>query len=59
MKTLIAKALPFETDAVSIAALQQHDFILGILARINVAASRRPRPLAADSVVTLLGTPGL
>ena len=59
MKILIAEALPLETGAVSTAALQKHDFILAILARINVAAARRPRPLTANSVGTQPGTPRL
>ena len=59
MKILIAEALPLETGAVSIAALQKHDFSLAILARINVAASRRPRPLSTNSIVTQPGTPRL
>ena len=59
MKTLIAEALPLETGAVSLASLQEHDFILAILARINVAAARRPRPLTANSVGTLPDTPRL
>ena len=59
MKILLAAAFPLETGAVSLASLQEHDFILAILARINGAAARRPRPLTANSVGTLPDTPRL
>ena len=59
MKILIAEALLFETGAASITALQERDIIRAVLTRVHVATSRGPRPLAANSVVTLTGTPGL
>ncbi|MGC8520892.1 MAG: hypothetical protein ACP5PN_03385 [Steroidobacteraceae bacterium] len=59
MNILIAAGLALETGTSSIAALQEHDFILGMLGRINVATARRPRPLAANSLGTLPDTPGL
>ena len=59
MKILVAAAFPLETGAVSIAARQERNFILGILARINVDTGQRPRPLAANSGGTLPDTPRL
>ena len=59
MKILIAEALLFETGAASITALQERDIIRAVLTRVHVATSRGPRPLAANSVVTLIGAPRL
>ena len=56
MKFLIAEAHPLAGGAASFAALAESDFILR---QISAAVSRRPRPMAANSVVTRLGTPRL